>query len=363
MSKCRFGASGWLALIAFSGIACNPRSFNLTGETQAANTGASYFIQIKPGGDTDLKRIAVPSSELTRGEEACGLPAGAKILLTQPPIRLSNGHYLINRTEIPRGCSFSSGFVYAEHVASTSRPLITESSGGGFKLKPKRDLYFKRGTGQSGPMDKGSEKCTLYGNASYDLQGPPILFGDHYVINLARRIEGCSFTLGLAYKEYVKVEDPNLGLDVSQRTRRFLDLIAWTEGTGPHYNRRFGGFTFQGYGDHPRIQYCDGVCSDASGRYQFMSYTWDDVSGALGLNDFSPENQDRAALYLIHGRGVSNIEGIDTYQDFANAVYKLRNEWCSFPGCDWDQNPCRLELMWQWYNAATPNYGASCGRL
>jgi muramidase (phage lysozyme) len=84
-------------------------------------------------------------------------------------------------------------------------------------------------------------------------------------------------------------------------------LAAITVGeSGGHYNIRYGGaggakfFTLNG--QHPQVaeRIPDGPnagrTSDASGRYQFLSSTWDRVMGKD--TPFTPENQDKAAIKL-----------------------------------------------------------------
>lgn len=54
--------------------------------------------------------------------------------------------------------------------------------------------------------------------------------------------------------------------------------------------------------DHPRIPVHLprlGVTSTAAGAYQFLSRTWDECVRALGLQDFGPQSQDLAAVYLL----------------------------------------------------------------
>ena len=78
----------------------------------------------------------------------------------------------------------------------------------------------------------------------------------------------------------------------------------------PGYNVRYGGSTFDGYGDHPRTDVpimtgpMKGQTSSAAGRYQFLGSTWDNVKAKYGLPDFSPASQDLGAWQLAR----------DTYQ-------------------------------------------------
>jgi muramidase (phage lysozyme) len=85
--------------------------------------------------------------------------------------------------------------------------------------------------------------------------------------------------------------------------RGVLNAISRRE-SGDKYNVRFGGKdgpqTFDDFSKHPGImvERADGRMSSAAGRYQFTLTTWNQVAAELGLTDFSPESQDRAALHL-----------------------------------------------------------------
>ena len=85
--------------------------------------------------------------------------------------------------------------------------------------------------------------------------------------------------------------------------RGMLNAIASPE-SGGRYNVRYDGSAngaeFDDFSQHPGImvQRPDGRFSSAAGRYQFTLTTWKEVSRELGLTDFSPESQDRAALHL-----------------------------------------------------------------
>jgi muramidase (phage lysozyme) len=89
--------------------------------------------------------------------------------------------------------------------------------------------------------------------------------------------------------------------------RPFLDAVA--SGESPAYNVRYDGgkgTPFDSFDDHPRqleritAGPYRGQRSDAAGRYQMISTTWDKVAKPLGLPDFSPDNQDMAAWQLAN---------------------------------------------------------------
>jgi muramidase (phage lysozyme) len=109
----------------------------------------------------------------------------------------------------------------------------------------------------------------------------------------------------------VQVDDaaPLVAPPISTQVKAFLDMISVPEGTSgaDGYRVCFTGTLCvpSDFHDHPRVVNCtsSGLCSDAAGRYQFLSTTWDSVAHALGLHDFSPNNQDLGAVELIRQRG------------------------------------------------------------
>lgn len=119
------------------------------------------------------------------------------------------------------------------------------------------------------------------------------------------------------------LKDPNM--------RRFLDVLSYTEGTQKNgYNTIFGGGRWEDLSRHPnRIwgRTGDGATS-ATGRYQFLTNTWNEQAKLLGLEDFGPHSQDLAAVSLIMRRGAVNdiLNG-----DIDSANRKLSKEWTSLP--------------------------------
>ena len=141
--------------------------------------------------------------------------------------------------------------------------------------------------------------------------------------------------------------------ELSPRIRAFLDMLAAAEGTSVMNNPcgkadygyaslfecyRYSSRRFYSYTDHPRQSFSTGWGSytDASGRYQFQAATWDEVAYQEGLSNFSPANQDRAAVNRIKARGsyrlISQVQ-IGSTPDYAfkRAVDECACEWASLP--------------------------------
>jgi muramidase (phage lysozyme) len=117
------------------------------------------------------------------------------------------------------------------------------------------------------------------------------------------------------------------------KIQAMLKTIRYAEGTDKEdgYGTRVGGSKFIDFSKKPRQKvYIKSIndYSSAEGAYQILDKTWDGVSKKLGLNDFSPESQDIAAVDLIIQRGALQ----DILEDnFEGAVYKLSSEWASLP--------------------------------
>jgi muramidase (phage lysozyme) len=152
---------------------------------------------------------------------------------------------------------------------------------------------------------------------------------------------------------------------ITARERALLDTISKAEGTWdskssrPRYDITFGYQKVDPSKPHPgRVVKSGGYASDATGAYQFLSTTWKGANGGQNTA-MTPENQDRAALQLVRGRGVDPSKPLD-----AAALNRLAPEWASLPtsaGKSYYGQPVkgRQELL-DFYNArlgAAPNPG------
>lgn len=123
-----------------------------------------------------------------------------------------------------------------------------------------------------------------------------------------------------------------------KNVQAFLQVIRYAEGTnGPNgYRTMFTGKLFDnGFAAHPNINNCAGsLCSTAAGAYQFLTSTWSYLRVRLQLNDFSPANQDLAAIELIREKGA--LEDVIAGR-FEQAIAKCNKTWASLPGSPYGQ--------------------------
>lgn len=154
----------------------------------------------------------------------------------------------------------------------------------------------------------------------------------------------------------------------SPEGRAFLQMIQASE--GGRYNVAFGNKTFSSYSQHPNIStkfqtlekdgngnYKTDV-STAAGAYQILKPTWDAVAKKYGLKDFSPDSQDRAALYLA-------LEKPGMYDaikagDVRKMVGLVNNVWTSLPGSTVGAKKHALrsyDFINQSYNASRVQHG------
>ncbi|MBA5202182.1 glycoside hydrolase family 104 protein [Pectobacterium aroidearum] len=147
------------------------------------------------------------------------------------------------------------------------------------------------------------------------------------------------------YQAYLKQKAGNIGDALNNpNARSYLDAISRAEGTSGYmnsgYHTMFGGGQIASLADHPRqlkdFQQTDGTWNktSAAGRYQFTQKSWDEAAAALGLNDFSPQSQDMAALWLIQRAGqLDNVLN----GDFMTATNNLGGVWASLPSSPYAQ--------------------------
>ncbi|ALU42820.1 SpvB/TcaC N-terminal domain-containing protein [Pseudoalteromonas rubra] len=108
------------------------------------------------------------------------------------------------------------------------------------------------------------------------------------------------------------------------RVKAMLDMLGEAESNG-RYNVRNGGDTFDSFGSHPG-RHTNG--NSAAGKYQFTEATWDEYSGKLGLEDFSPHSQDLAAVKLM-----DQVGAIDELMrdNPIGAISRIGRRWEAFP--------------------------------
>ena len=148
---------------------------------------------------------------------------------------------------------------------------------------------------------------------------------------------------------------------LSAGMKAFLDTIAYAEGTNGSdgYRTLFGGGLFDNnFVDHPRKTICrpsgkKSICSTAAGRYQILSKTWDGVRSKIKAQDFSPKNQDLAAVKLIEMRKASNdVES----GNIKEALEKCSKEWASLPGSPYGQPTKSMDELLNIYQASLMKY-------
>ncbi len=133
------------------------------------------------------------------------------------------------------------------------------------------------------------------------------------------------------------------------KVKAMLATISVPEGTSDShgYRRQFTGTIFSSFSDHPREIRCAGkLCSDAAGKYQFLSTTWDRVSQRLRLRDFSPQSQDLGAVELLREQGA--LQDIQKGKPRL-ALKKIAPVWASIEGAGYGQREMSLDELEQLY--------------
>lgn len=218
--------------------------------------------------------------------------------------------------------------------------------------------FLKASTGNTDDLAAGSGKCALSPNTLYKVSAKPGFLGEHMTVALAGPLPGCSIARGYVFMSHVSSSSAGGAWELPRTVRAFMDTLAFAEGTRDRYNYIFSFVTFSSYADHPRRNICAGkYCSTAAGRYQFLSRTWDGLAPGLGLGDFTPPSQEKAALEIIRRAGAYNLvlkSGV--YENFTAALRKLNTTWASLPGSPYGQPTHTTAELWKVYKAALAKY-------
>ena len=111
-------------------------------------------------------------------------------------------------------------------------------------------------------------------------------------------------------------------------------VISFGEGTqgDKGYTTQFTGTQFSDMSKHPaQLRTGGGYTSDAAGKYQFLSTTFNPIQKKLGLPDFSPESQEKAGRYLTRQAGVDPDKIITSKDEFKGVMDKIAPTWASMP--------------------------------
>lgn len=225
-----------------------------------------------------------------------------------------------------------------------------------FILVGQQGTFLKKTTADSTTLAEGSEKCQLPAGLKVALQLDPAPEGSHFLVNTKEMLPNCGFSKGYVYRPHISKSSAKTLF--SANVSAFLDTIGYAEGTGDRYDYMYTHKVFYSYAAHPRQLQCSyGLCSDAAGRYQFLSTTWYAVARRAGVMDFSPESQDRAAVQLIKDVGcysaVVNIDGPNT---FSRAAYCVSGQWASFPGSPYGQRTHSASHLYGKFKAFLERY-------
>lgn len=147
-----------------------------------------------------------------------------------------------------------------------------------------------------------------------------------------------------------------LSMDTNSRQyknlKAFLTMIQYAEGTYGQdgYRKLYGGSLFNDLSKHPNTPTTKwGITSTAAGAYQILSKTWNELQAKLGLPDFSPLSQDKAAIELIRRRKA--LEDVMAGR-WAQAIEKCKKEWASLPGAGYGQNEKNIKNLLAVYKVA-----------
>lgn len=211
---------------------------------------------------------------------------------------------------------------------------------------------------QNAILLEGAGKCALKSNTLYKTIAKPGFEGEYMAVVLAEPAADCQLTRGYINMTQVSSSSAGGAWELPRTVRAFMDTLAYAEGTGGRYDYIFSFATFTSYADHPRKAVCTAkLCSSAAGRYQFLSNTWDGLASGLGLADFTPPSQEKAALELIRRAGAYNLVfKSNTYANFTASLKALNTIWASLPGSPYGQPTHSTAALWTVYKAALAKY-------
>jgi muramidase (phage lysozyme) len=229
---------------------------------------------------------------------------------------------------------------------------------GNFFSIGKNATSLKVSTEDAAAQADGAGTCQLAANTLYKAASKPGFEGENMVVELAEPLPGCQLMRGYVPMEDVASSSAGGAWQLPRTVHAFVDTLAYSEGTKDHYNYLFTFVPFDSYAAHPRKVICSGkLCSDASGRYQFLSKTWDSLASDLSLQDFTPPNQEKAVLELVRRAGAYNLAlNSDKNANFSAAVKKLNKIWASLPGSPYGQPTHTVAALWKVYQAALAKY-------
>jgi muramidase (phage lysozyme) len=172
-------------------------------------------------------------------------------------------------------------------------------------------------------------------------------------------------------REYGKINDSILHFTGdAPGILAMLDTIAYAEFRGAPeatsesaYKTIFDFRKFTDFSRHPRLLISG--ASDAAGRYQFLSTTWDDSQRYLSQNkiseiswlkgrmpDFSPSSQDKMAIFKIWWRysyiPLRTIRSGDN-TTLNQVTKRLSLEWASLPGSPYGQGTLDWSTFTSYY--------------
>lgn len=181
---------------------------------------------------------------------------------------------------------------------------------------------------------------------------------------------GGAFLLGtlVLYRREVQSEVEEL---LSNRNiAAFLKAIRSGESStnADAYQMLYGGGYFSDMSDHPystgewngvalpdawclAAGYNEGCITTAAGAYQFTVTKWRILEALYGLEDFSPPNQDRAAILVLKEENA--VDDILAGR-ISSALDKVDEEWASLPGASYGQPTVQLA---NWLNTYENNGG------